>query len=373
MNSQKAFDSALKVFLFLSPLFFFRQYQLSQARGLFFFLGTFALFAVSLSCVAKRKFSNVWVSLFLILAFIRVFFNDANGDTNVEWINFWFCCADFIYVFTGVLLFYLVYTYADNIKQYLKPILYVCIINALLAFAQKFNHDFMWTNTPSLCGFMETSSQLGQYSALAFPLLFFLNPFYALIPLSTLILSKSVSPMLATALGALFLVGFKGQICKVKVIMAILLIIPIWLNFGYIVSKWQCRPLLWKKTVKIALQKPYLGWGYQSWKENVTDNNAKGSLGLHEFARPHNDYLHTAQELGFPILICIGMFFIGLYKKFKIANKNSLLFALMVSVIIVLINMAGQTLIRYASVAGTFIVILALFCIRLDESIMKYN
>ena len=367
MNSRKIFDFALRTFLFLSPLFFFREFKLSFARGLFFILGTFALFAISLGCEQKRKFSNIWMSLFLLLAFARMFFD--NGFGSGEWFNFWLACANFIYVFCGVLLFYVVYCYVDDIKSYFRPIVYVCILNFMLTLAQIFKQDFMWQHAPSVCGFMENSSQLGQYSAFALPILVYLNPFFVAMPLFTLIASKSISPILASIIGmAAFGVLYRVNKAMMAGIGGVLLVLVVFLNFNYISTKWQCRPIMWQKTLKVALQKPYLGWGYGSFQEKVT--NVKGqSLGGVEYSRPHNDYLHTAQEMGFPIVIVIGMFFINLFRKFlAVKNKDKLTLCLASVVIIVLVNMSGQTLIRYASISGTFIVLLALFCAEVENA-----
>ena len=229
----------------------------------------------------------------------------------------------------------------------------------------------MWTRTPSLCGFMENSSQLGQYSALALPILFYLNPFYALIPLFTLVAAKSVSPILASVIGLAFFGGFKGHALKIKAIVAVVLVLWLSFNLGYVMTKFECRPIAWQKTLKVALQKPYLGHGYRTFQEKVMGIKEKGTLGGVEFTRVHNDPIHTAQELGFPIVIVIALFFIGLYKKFKVINKDKLIICLASSILICLIIMNGQTFIRYASVAGTFTVLLALFCIKVEEG--KYG
>lgn len=364
---QKIFDYALKTFLFLSPIFLFSNYRVSMARGLFFVLGSFALFAFSLGVEPKRKFNNIWISLFLILAFIRIFFNNSLSP-QTEWFNFWFSCASFIYVFCGVLLFYTVYTQAENVKQYFYPVLWVCILNCVLALAQVFKYDFLWTNTQSLCGFMETSSQLGQYSALAIPLVFVINPFLTLIPLTTLIMAKSISPILACILVAIINL-FRKASKSLLVLVGILVVLLYVLNIGYIKSKFACRPVMWQKTTKIALQKPFLGWGYQSFAEKVTEVKEKGSIGGPEKLRAHNDYLHTVQELGFPILVVIALFFIDLFKRFRRSNKLLLIRPLGFSILTVLIIMSGQTLIRYASIAGTFTVLLALFCVEVENEL----
>lgn len=366
MDRQKIFNLALKTFLFLSPIFVFKDYEIVYARGLFFVLSSFALFAISLGCEPKRKFSNIWVSLFLLLAFVRMFFD--NGIEGQEWFNFWMACAGFIYVFCGVLLFYVVYCYADEPREYFRPIVWVCVLNAILTLAQLLHKDFMWHNAPSICGFMETSSQLGQYSAMSLPILIFLNPALAIFPLFTLFASRSISPILAGIVGLAFFGGLKGRILKIKAGVGILLIALAVLNFGYIKTKFQCRPVMWQKTLKVALQKPYLGWGYRSFADKITEQKEKSYIGGGEYLRAHNDYLHSSQELGFPIMICVAIFFIGLYKKFKFVIKDRLIYCLATSVFIVLVNMSGQTLIRYASITGTFIVLLALFCKEVEDA-----
>jgi O-antigen ligase len=369
MTDRRIFNLALKVFLFLSPLFFFKELHLSFARGLFFILGSFILFGISLSLDPRRKFANIWLSLFILLAVVRVFFDNGISNSAGEWFNFWLSCANFIYVFCGVLLFYTVYCYADKPGDYFKPIMWVSILNFLLLSTQLMNKDFMWHNAPSFSGFMENSSQLGQYSALALPITFFLNPIFSIIPLVTLVVSNSVSPMLASVAGMALIGGFKGRILTIKIAVGVLLTLAFVFNFSYVTAKFQCRPIMWQTTLKLALQRPFLGWGYGSFRKEVTGNSVLAALGTTEFSRAHNDFLHTAQELGFPIMVCVGMFFYGIFKKFiAIKNKDKILLTLSASVIIVLVNMSGQTLIRYASIAGTFIVLLALFCVKLEEA-----
>src|SRR3990167_9671515 len=145
IDRQKVFNLALQAFLLLSPIFTFGMYQTSFARGLFFVIGTFALFGISLSIEPKRNYHNIWLSLFLLFALVRIFFDNNFGNPQAEWYNFWLSCAGFIYVFCGVLLFYVVYQHAESPQIYFKPILWVCILNFILTLAQIFHYDFMWT------------------------------------------------------------------------------------------------------------------------------------------------------------------------------------------------------------------------------------
>lgn len=373
MDRQRLFNLTLKVFLFLSPIFFFRIYNVNLARGMFFLFGSFTLFGISLANEPKRKLSNPWLALILLAGLLRVFVNNDFGNFASEWLNFWFSSAGFIYLFAGILLFHTVYCHTENIKQYLTPILAVCILNFVLVIAQITGHDFMWAKAPSLSGFMSISSQLGQYSALSIPLVFLINPYLAIIPLTTLFMAKSVSAILALCIGLIFYstIDWKAHTTRwqrqaIWAFLTATLLLGIY-NYQYILSRWQCRPVMWEKTARVVLQRPYLGHGYQSFNETVVHSVKSFMIGDREFSRAHNDLLHTAQELGIPIALFIVGLFIGLWKKFKVAKKDASTYLLATSVLIVLINMCGQTLIRYAEIAGTFIVVLALLCIKLEE------
>lgn len=372
MSRQALFNLALKTFLFLSPIFFFRTYQLSFAQGMFFVFASFVLFGISLVLEPKRKFSNHWVALFLLWAFIRMFVGGNFGDVTQEWFNFWLSSAGFIYVFVGALLFYTIYCHAEDPKDYLKPILIVSIMNFILIIAQMTRHDFMWRHTPSLGGFIGISSQLGQYSAMSIPVLAFINPWLVIIPLFTLFATKSISPIVALCIGAIF-VDWKVEIKRrIRILIWSFLGLTLCLgacNYKYVFQRWQCRPVMWEKTLRVALKRPYLGHGYRSFHDKVIGVKTIYSVGGLEYSRPHNDSLHTVQEMGFPAMIIIGGFFVGLWKKFKAkVNKDKLTYFLATSILIVIVNGCGQTLIRYASMAGTFIILLAFLHIKLEDS-----
>lgn len=187
------------VFVVLSSIFYFKYSPLSVARGKFFIFATIALFGISFLCEQKRQLKQPLVGIFLLLAFLRTFFD--NGVRQFESFNFWLSSAAFMYVLSGVLLFWLVYCYTDNIRNIIKPLVAVCVLNFILVIAQLFNFDFMWHHAPAISGFMDTPSQLGQYSALSLPIMFYFHPLLTLIPLTTLFISKSISPILAGALG----------------------------------------------------------------------------------------------------------------------------------------------------------------------------
>jgi len=359
---QKVFDFSLKAFLLLSPVFTFRDYLPSFARSLFFICGSLVIFGVSLMCKQKRELSNKWVSAFFLLSLLPVFFNNDN------FFYFWGSMYGFFYVLCGIILFRTVVCYSENISQYLKPIVIICLANIVLSSCQLFGYDFFWNKTSAfnpICGFFESPSQLGQYSAMSVPVLFFLNPFLAIVPIISLFLSKSITPIVSLFFGTLF---FGWQLKKkLLVVLALIVFITIGIfNFSYVKRKWYTRPIMWEKTLMAAIEKPFVGWGYGSFDSVVVKTEARTGKIINPGA--FNDYFHTAQELGFSVLVAVGMFFIGLFKKIK--RKDLLSICLATSIIIVLVNMSGQALIRHASVSGTVIVLLALLYVKINDEVM---
>jgi len=362
----KIFDYTLCLFLFLSPLFLFRDYQASLSRSLFFVTGSLILFILSLSMEPKRVLKDFWLMVFLLLALARVFVNEQLGPG--EWFNFWYSMAGFFYILCGTLLFRTVYCYADGVKKYFKPILALCILNCILAISQQLGYDFFWGNLVRynpICGFFSTPQQLTQYSAISIPILFFINPALVTIPLISMVLAKEISAIVALFAGVLFGLFYlnKKRMCVLLLGISFILLFT---NIDRVKVKWYTRPVVWEKTVKAIFKKPYLGWGYQSFTSVVIENEDK--IGKVQNPNAFNDYLHTAQELGLPILVILFMFFKNYFVRFhKIYGKSLLLICLASSICIGLVNMSGQGLIRYAGVSGTFIVLFALFCIQLEK------
>ncbi len=360
----RIFDKALCAFLFLSPIFLFKTIVPSTAKAMFFVVATFVLFALSLSIEPKRKLKNKWLGIIVLLALLRTFF-DGGVDDGIEWFNFWMSFAGFIYILCGALLFYVVYSYADsNIKKYLVPIVVVCALNAILAISQAFGIDFMWKYSYGICGFMEAKNQLGQYSAMVAPLVFFVHPALVIIPLITLLMCPSFSSLICFMVVLFIFMGFSRApkipyICMILICLSIAL-----LNYPFLRSQASYKPQIWARTLQVALQRPYLGHGYRTFDEKVV--KMKGdTIGAFSTFRSQNDYLHTAQELGFPILIATGMFLLCLWKKIRaIKNKKRVLYCLGFSVSVILLNMFFQPVIRYASISGTFIVLLAFLFIK---------
>lgn len=366
----KVFNFLLKLFLFLSPIFLYKDFLPSFAKGLFFIVGSLTLFIATLSVKPIRDFKNIWLMLFLAFFLFRCFWG---GETDPgEWFNFWQSMAGFFYVLCGVILFKTVYCYAENIKQFFKPILLVCLLNLFLACFQVAGHDLVWEHTSKfnpICGIFELPQQLSQYSSMVVPTLYYLHPALIVFPILCLILTKELSAGVALLLGLCFFLWNTNK-RRMLILVVVSVILFSLLNFHYIQRKWYTRPVMWERTIRAAIQKPFLGWGYKSFDDAV--NGGRTKLGVIQNPNAFSDYLHTAQEFGFPILIIVFLFFRDLFKKFYATKvKSFITICLGTSVFIVLMNMAGQIFIRHGSVAGTFIVLLAFFFIKVENDLKK--
>jgi len=366
----KIFDTALKIYLFLSPVFFFRDYRPSFAGGLFFLLGALALYCVSLLTAPRRILPSPWAGAFVLWCLVRVFYGDFIGSG--EWYNFWLSSAGFMYVFAGVLLYRTVYCHAHDIGQYFKPIVIICWLNMFMVILQCMGIDFMWAHVCSFSksGFMAHPTQLAQYTAMVMPIVFITVPWLCLGLLFVMAVLKSSTPFIALAVGAVYYARETGAKRWVLAVLGAALALAAY--------KWEY--LLWKLTTtgiraRVALdglravcQRPYMGWGYGSFYNQVIDpmKTVSAQTGLAAPIQANCDYLHTAVELGIPALIIAGLFFGGIAKKLR-GRLERVTIALASSVVITLVVMLNQTAIRYGSIAGTFVVLLALLSVRLED------
>lgn len=365
---RKIFDYSLNVFIFLSPLFLFRDFKPTLSRGLFFIVGSLILFILSLNLEPKRVLRNHWLMIFLLLMLMRCFLDNGMVFGPEEWLNFWYAMAGFFYVLCGFLLFRTVYCYVDDIRKHLYPMIGVMLMNFPLVICQHLQYDFFWTRVARfnpVCGFFDLPQQLSQYSVMSVPILSYINPFLILIPLLFLFLAKEVSAFMALFIGGIFYLFFRNK-NRIIFILIFLSLLFGYKNISHVKAKWYTRPIMWGRVLELSMKKPYLGYGYQSFNSVVIGNEDK--IGNIQNPGAFNDYLHTFLEFGIFPLIAILLFLKEYFVKFvRKRGKSLLLICLGTSVFIGLTNMLGQGLIRYASTAGLFIILLAFFCIQLEK------
>jgi len=103
------------------------------------------------------------------------------------------------YILLGFILYYLIVSYAKDLRAFIYPFLIISALNSLFAVLQKFGLQFIY-ETGRCDGMMFLSSHMAFYQALAVPICYMLNPWFAIIPLIGLVLSGSVFPLLVSIL-----------------------------------------------------------------------------------------------------------------------------------------------------------------------------
>jgi len=87
----------------------------------------------------------------------------------------------------------------------------------------------------------------------------------------------------------------------------------------------QVRLQLWKKTLNMISDHPYLGVGLGNWKINIPrygTNGLPSEQGKVQYIRPHNDFLWVLSEAGpLGLLAYLSLFGISLYYLFKTLSR----------------------------------------------------
>ena len=359
------FDIALGIFLFLSPIIFllgnnarlngtimalqFYQFKsLSTSNNIFqlqfFQFGIVLLFIIALIQKSIRNFKDKYIAWFLGLCVLSVLLHPKTLST-------------FLPIFLGVLLYYLVISYIKNIKPLLYVIVLVSILNTIFATLQFFKINIIY-NLWSGCvvGMMFSPSHLGTYQALAFPICYMINPFLAIIPLTGLLLSKSITPFIALLVGMVYL--WFPQKKKIFVNLAPMgwtallgiFIVLIVRNYHNVIYKLTLRLELWAVTLREILHNP-LGFGLGTFSELSPKIYSK--MGHWEWV--YNEYLGIAFCVGVLVWFVIGLFLIDKFQGMRVGLERTVATSCLIIAVICL----GQSPMHFSRLAGTIIPLFA--------------
>lgn len=349
------FDLALKIFLFLSPIIFlsfgyaarFQWYQfgyfsssLSLLQLQFFQYGTVMLFLTALFDKPKRLFQDKYFGILFALCIWSVFLHPKT-------------IQNFHNILLGFLLYYLVVSYAKNIKPILKVVVVVSVLNTIFAILQFFNIHLIYYKTPEIIGLMSYKSQLGIYQALALPICYALNPYLSIIPLIGLLLSKSITAIIPAILGMAYLFRkkiFKIQFSFIYFMVFISSIILLCIKFFY---KLSLRFDVWTVTLQMIFKKWFYGYGAGTFKYV----NSKHI----EYTDPYSLYLGVMHALGILGILALILFLINKFKGFK--NNSLIAQGLFASCLILVLCGFGYSFMDYPRLAGTAIVLFGLLTI----------
>lgn len=245
----------LNLFVLLAPFVAYQPFKRDVTQTLYFVYGIIVLFILSLFSKPKRSLKFGLGGIFLLWALAMMLIHSKISDSSVtyRYLNFYLMSEGFIYLLFAVLLYKLVYGYADSLP---------CLWIALGIFLVK---------------------------AIAY---------------------KSFTPIASFAICSLIYTSIKKRYLW-ALIISILSGIFITSNYSYILAKWSCRIPGWLTTIKEIAQYPFIGSGFDT---GLMNNMIQGATG---WVFRHNDYLNIAKDLGLPALMMIGVFLFGFFRKFR--------------------------------------------------------
>ena len=353
------FDIALGIFLLLSPIFFlpvpvgniaalqfyqFNYFGFSNANNqlLFFQFGVLTLFIIALFCKPQRVIKDKWLALSLALCLLSVFWHPKTVKI-------------FPNIMLGFLLYYLVAMYTKNIKKIACAVLIVSALNTIFAILQSFGIHWFYKPSGRIDGLMCISSHLGMYQALAVPICYWLNPWFVIIPIIGLLLSKCLIANIAVSVAMIIYLRRKlarnmaGSVwvmfgLSISVISAIL-------AWQYVIQKGFIRLTVWNETIKLIWQKLFLGYGAGTFKLMIPQ--------LGQADNPYSLYLSIFFFFGIG-----GLLFLCFLKdRFTSMPKT----AITASCLIALIIGLSQSFMDFPRIAGTVIVLFAFLTIEKGE------
>ena len=360
--------------MFLSPILTIAPLHNARLNGFFGALQWYQFKTLSVeSGIIQLQFFEYWIILLFIISLAQKPVRSLQ-DKNLAWL-LGLCALSislhpktivmFVPIFLGFLLYYLVVNYTKNIKKLLYVIIAISFLNTIFAVLQFFHIDLIYKTFNRIDGLMCISSHLGAYQAIALPICYIVNPFLSIIPLIGLLLSKSYTPLLAGIIGMVYLffpnrkkilinLAPIGWIASFGIISVFIL-----KNYQSILYKLGLRLELWFGVLKDILKHPFIGSGFDAFSK-VT------SMG--QWKVVFNEYLGVALNLGL-----IGLFFFGkfLHEKFKgtaVGIERGLKASCLISAIICL----GQSSLHFPRLAGTIIVLFALWAIVNKQENINY-
>ncbi len=353
------FNLFLKIFLLLSPIFLlpynglaqrFQWYQFgyfSQSIDLlqlqFFQYGIVLLFLVSLIENQKRLFKDKKSAILLLVFILGVFFHPNTITT-------------FHNIFLGFLLYYMVVVYSKNTKMILKAIVFVSLLNSVFAVLQFFNIHPIYKPTNEIIGLMGYKTHLGIYQGIAVPLCYSIHPALAIIPLIGLILSKSCTAIVATAIGMAYLL--RKKFMSMPVLMSgISLSLLLFIKLFY---KLEWRIWVWVEALKDIWYKPFIGYGVKNF-HHIRNINPQETYAIN-YHDPYSIYLQIFHALGIFGYLALCIFIINKFSKVR--NDRS---GLVASCLILVVFGFGYSFMDYPRLAGTAIVLFGLLTVKKEE------
>lgn len=376
------------LFLFISPIFYFVDFTKMDVLNPDIPFQQYQLFIYAVSLITALTIKNKWVGGMIALSAVHCALQ-AKFDK--------FSCFQLIPILFAVVFYN---TIAIHYKSTIKKIgsVFAIILAMNLAFSaiQFLKQDvYIQQTNLQMAGLMLLPCYLGQYAAITAPIIFSLNPWLVILPISSVLISKSSFCVIAMFCSFLFYFWNKSR----KIFMGLLFFGLIGcVAFCFVDKKdgqWWRRIHIWKMVMSKAMRSPFIGHGLGSynktlWLEfqggsgtkfytlNIKEENklvlekilieecqkndtdwkrlndihfrqpgapfsnlkdifdeirGQGKLSPYNWDQPHNEYIRIFYEFGMVgIAILIG--FITLFFRAYMVNKNIALVASFIAILI---------------------------------------
>ena len=332
-----SFDWILAALLFIVPLLngFGLRAELWHALG--FCMGAFALLAISWISPRKTEWSFSGLTLVVLMGLVVAVITAVSNYPGPAFDRHFMIYATangVLYLICGAILITTIAQYSG--KELIKwSCLGLSALNFIFTIYQAFScfdkYGAGWWGAFNATGIWYTPSQMGFASALSIPFAWVIHPALSVIPISSMILSKSATPLAATliALIATLVCSRRWVYAGLVTVLSILAV-----SSGHVQNRidqrFDQRVEALAYTAKEIQDHPFIGNGFD------TSLNAPMVPTESGYTYAHNDYLGLARMLGIPaMLIAIG----GLIYFLCTSAPSPALFALSVAAI----AMAFQT------------------------------
>lgn len=356
------FDFVLKIFLFLSPIFWFpyngwmARYQFfqfgyfSSSNSLvqlqFFQYGTVVLFLTAMFSKPQRHFKDKYAGFLFLMFILGVLWHPK-------------AIVNFYNILTGFLLYYLVVVYSKNVKSILEAVVGVAFLNSIWAVLQSFGINLIYNPAyDDAVGLMTYKTHLGIYQALAVPICYIFNPWLSIVPLIGLLLSNSFTAAIPVIIGMVYF--SKDKIVKLRSMPIFMLFISCLVVFsGKMFYKLSLRFEVWIETLKMISQNYFYGHGIGVF-EYVDLNTGNHGIPSIKYSDPYSIYLQTFYALGVFGLIALVLFF---YKKLNFKPEFLISKGLFSSCLILVIVGLCYSFMDYPRLVGTTIALFGLLTV----------
>lgn len=293
--------------------------------------------------------ASVWLRLLIICLFINCFTSAAPYISFIIYGTTVFC-----------FYFYLIGCKFADFKPVLNTVQAIFFLNVILVVMQQFGKDTLFNfalDEPIWLGTMGTRTELGSMITCLAPFLVISSPLNA-IPVGLMAwLSKSMGAMVSLGFGAMAygMIRLKSRIAKAVLILAISVPIAIHMvNNG----RWEDRLRsgrwpVWKRTVQLANERPWTGWGIGTYKLifSVKAPEVAGGMMPHwnykgtsgdwvRWVRTHNCWLQILFETGWTGFILVIGFIAYLLTLFRRMHKTREIAIATAGLVVIAVDMA---------------------------------